>query len=288
MMDYSLNQRYILAKEEEEKDIDALNCLQTVEEQRLNTDVVSTRQPAAAGLQPENRSLSVDSYFRKNRMLAMMKKQNEPVERKPKRPLTAYNIFFQRERAKILQDIPDPERKPRMSHGKIGFTELARTISKKWKGLDKEAREELLQAAAEDKQRYLREMEVWRSKTSSKVLKRVPGAAVSNETPVKVRSCKSSQRATAKKEAAAFNATPPHTPQPFGQPLLHSAPLPVKNCPFHTHRRSSSFNDATHDAIDNLVDVLDTESIEYLVGTFAPEEMTLPISSSEYHDGMGR
>jgi len=58
---------------------------------------------------------------------------------KPKRPLSAYNIFFKEERNRILDGIPDSEAKhtPRTRkrkttpHGKIGFENLAKAIGER-------------------------------------------------------------------------------------------------------------------------------------------------------------
>jgi HMG-box domain len=82
---------------------------------------------------------------------------------KPKRPLSAYNFFFKMERAKILQEIPDvaKERKPRRSHGKIGFKELATRISSKWKSLSMEERAPFDEMAAANKESYLKAKIEW-------------------------------------------------------------------------------------------------------------------------------
>jgi hypothetical protein len=81
---------------------------------------------------------------------------------KPKRPLSAYNLFFQYERERILSDAPDPgAAKPRRSHGKIGFAPLARSIAAKWGKIDSAARSHFEGLAAKDKERYNREMKAW-------------------------------------------------------------------------------------------------------------------------------
>lgn len=89
---------------------------------------------------------------------------------KPKRPLSAYNIFFRAERANILKATPSKYEgdKPRRSHGKIGFASLARNVAAKWNNIDPETRKHFDQLAAEDKARYKREMETWKA---SKTLK---------------------------------------------------------------------------------------------------------------------
>jgi hypothetical protein len=82
---------------------------------------------------------------------------------KPKRHLSAYNWFFQMERQRILDEIPTrKEGKPRKSHGKIRFADLARMIAAKWKSLSKAERVTYDKKAAIDRERYQREMEVWK------------------------------------------------------------------------------------------------------------------------------
>ena len=97
---------------------------------------------------------------------------------KPKRPLSAYNIF-QHEREKIVSNAPDtpvtleslkidPKRKVkkrrhRKSHGKIGFADLARTIAEKWKTLDAESRAVFEACAAKEKERYADEIKNWKA-----------------------------------------------------------------------------------------------------------------------------
>jgi hypothetical protein len=66
---------------------------------------------------------------------------------KPKRPLSAYNFFFQMEREQVLQSSP-----------KVGFTSLARAIAKKWKTIDVESRIKVTMLAAQDRIRYQQEM----------------------------------------------------------------------------------------------------------------------------------
>jgi hypothetical protein len=82
---------------------------------------------------------------------------------KPKRPLSAYNIFFKKERQRILAETPTrPEGKPRRSHGKIGFADLARRIAGNWNSIDEDRKAAFEKLAATDKKRYLGEMEVWK------------------------------------------------------------------------------------------------------------------------------
>lgn len=102
---------------------------------------------------------------------------------KPKRPLSAYNIFFKEERQRILDSIPEsvvppvdesssssssdnkPKRKrAHKPHGKIGFEDLAKQIGERWKGLDSASVDYYRELADEDSARYRAEMEVYLTK----------------------------------------------------------------------------------------------------------------------------
>mmetsp|Transcript_11033 Transcript_11033/g.12620 ORF Transcript_11033/g.12620 Transcript_11033/m.12620 type:complete len:420 (+) Transcript_11033:75-1334(+) len=126
-----------------------------------------------------------------------------PKKRKnmPKRPLSAYNIFFREERARILEEIPCTPRKKKCKkerttdsspetvvstackvksnddveeansnkqglkkrpHGKIGFENLARTIAKRWKSLEAESISYYKKIANKDTMRYKEEMNKYR------------------------------------------------------------------------------------------------------------------------------
>lgn len=108
---------------------------------------------------------------------------------KPKRPLSAYNLFFQYERDRLLRSKPskagqsheqmhmtihiDPsERRNRSKtvrpppHGKIGFAELAKMIGQRWKSLDSKSREHFQGLAAIEKKRYVEECQEWKARVA--------------------------------------------------------------------------------------------------------------------------
>jgi HMG-box domain len=101
---------------------------------------------------------------------------------KPKRPLSAYNIFFQHEREKIVTKDENVsldyivstisvkqkplKRRHRKSHGIIGFAELARTIANRWKSLDESQKMLYEEKAAIEKEKYRASIVAWGSSQS--------------------------------------------------------------------------------------------------------------------------
>jgi hypothetical protein len=81
-----------------------------------------------------------------------------------RRPLSAYNLFFQDERVKLLESLPQPEpssKSGKKSHGKIGFAGLARTIANKWKVANASTKAYYEQLAAKEKRQYALDMIKW-------------------------------------------------------------------------------------------------------------------------------
>ena len=104
----------------------------------------------------------------KKRRKKRKKKWTKPVG-KPKRPLSAYNIFFAQERILMLgKDVPTAEQEALKkkvhckTHGKISFAVMARTIGAKWKALGSNEKKVYEDKAREEKARYLAELSSWK------------------------------------------------------------------------------------------------------------------------------
>jgi HMG-box domain len=95
---------------------------------------------------------------------------------KPKRPLSAYNIFFKEERQRLLQQLPAKDDTPgdkkqkrkKVPHGKIGFESLAKEIGKRWQELDGIQSQFYKDKAAKDMKRYKEEMDGFLAKEEAK------------------------------------------------------------------------------------------------------------------------
>jgi HMG (high mobility group) box len=119
----------------------------------------------------------------------------------PRRPLSAYNLFFSEERERILKEIekkegpdgvekkegpdaPEEEEKPkallrplipaekkrrphRKTHGKISFQELARMVGERWKSLPDDERKYYQDLAQEDMKRQKVAMEEYYAKQNA-------------------------------------------------------------------------------------------------------------------------
>jgi hypothetical protein len=82
----------------------------------------------------------------------------------PKRPLSAYNCYFQEERARLMEKGQEAEGPNILPSGKIGFEELGKIIGKNWRNLPELEKQRFHDRASEDTERYHKEMEAWRKK----------------------------------------------------------------------------------------------------------------------------
>jgi len=111
-------------------------------------------------------------------------KRRKKDKNKPKRPLSAYNFFFKEEHSKLIEkrakgesDEPEPTDPKEEADGEdpakrkkklTGYAHLAKTISAKWKSVDKETMEHYQKLADTDKGRYNTEMDVYRRRFLNK------------------------------------------------------------------------------------------------------------------------
>ena len=104
-----------------------------------------------------------------NEVTKKTNKKKQQNKDKPRRALSAYNIFFKEERNRILADIPDSEAKVRVGgrkrkktpHGKIGFEKLAQLIGQRWRELSDAESAIYREKAAADAIRYKEEMKAY-------------------------------------------------------------------------------------------------------------------------------
>ena len=89
----------------------------------------------------------------------------KPKDR-PKRPLSAYNIFFRNERQSMMdikmQGYADPTDKT------LGFAGLAKHVSTKWKILDQPTKSTFEKLAAVEKQKYFVSLDIWKKDKDNK------------------------------------------------------------------------------------------------------------------------
>jgi hypothetical protein len=115
------------------------------------------------------------------------KKARKKPKDKPKRPLSAYNIFFKEERTRILEELPEStpdddtqtdgvegkgggRKRKKRPHGKIGFESLAKVIGKRWQDLNEEKVLYYKNKAQNDMLRYKKEMEAYVANGNKKVV----------------------------------------------------------------------------------------------------------------------
>lgn len=107
---------------------------------------------------------------------------------KPKRPLSAYNFFFKEEREKILKIVlaEDPSKvkndedspdyisdamlvRLKKDGGKVSFEEMGKLIGQRWKGIDPDRLSQYSELAAEDTERYKKEMLSYNGRQEAKM-----------------------------------------------------------------------------------------------------------------------
>lgn len=145
---------------------------------------------------PAERKATVSSKAKKTMKRSNWKKSDAT---KPKRGLSAYNLFFQLERERLIAGAPvrkydsaDVERiailshqkaqikrRHRKSHGIISFTDLARTSANAWKKLEGSDKVVFEEYAAVENARYRCELERWMDRQKQERMRAVaPNAAV--------------------------------------------------------------------------------------------------------------
>lgn len=103
----------------------------------------------------------------------------------PSRPLSAYNLFFQEERIHLLASLPvRPEGKPRRSHGKIGFADMAKLIGSKWKALTPQEKERFQFKASQERERYDREIKAFKQQKKNQEKQQHEDQEANNQAPV--------------------------------------------------------------------------------------------------------
>lgn len=126
--------------------------------------------PKEQSLKQRNFSGTNFSSFRKRSLPSTQGNQSDsgPVSRRkkkpkgmPKRPLSAYNLYFQSKRADVLAEAENRGEK-------IGFEGLGKIIGKKWRELDASERKTYEKLAEKDSVRYRKEMDLYNEMKAEK------------------------------------------------------------------------------------------------------------------------
>lgn len=141
---------------------------------------ICTDRKVRASMKPGTQPLSGEGA------VAVKKKRKSPAQPwkkpkgMPKRPLSAYNLFFKSEREKLLVGSVDSTKAltadddvaptAAKSHGTGGFAALTKRIAAQWNGLPLTERAPFEQQAAQEKAKYDEAMSRWRSEEKARKL----------------------------------------------------------------------------------------------------------------------
>lgn len=125
---------------------------------RFSSDLTAAKLPQPVTLQPVRKD-----------PIGSRKREKESIQ-KPKRPLSAYNLFFKAEREKMIDRAVGQDHNKQGKPG-IDFEQMAKIIAKRWSSIDKETRKPYEEMACQDKERYRALMEAFKKQQGTELTK---------------------------------------------------------------------------------------------------------------------
>jgi len=231
---------------------------------------------------------------------------------KPKRPLSAYNYFFQSERQRILnylhrnpsdvfpEPVVDAEEESRLWTGtkKVSFEEMGKLIGRRWKSMGSEEMKKYKTLAAGDAERYKKELKVWNEKKEEEKKQVLAGMYAKNSQAnvyqhpgMTNKSFPHPQNGAYRYDPSMVSAPPytaanpigyapsqgdPNAPPPYGQPMaMGSYPYP----PYHAPKSNPVAPPATYSNAPPRSDVPPTDATSYHNPYGSSGEATVPSSN---------
>ena len=140
-----------------------------------------TDDPVGSKILPSNKTTKT-----KVKRKSKLKKNTKKPSDMPRRPLSAYNIFFKHTRGVILAEREDESAEgdpdvPADSKGASLFAQLGRTIARRWKELPDEEMAKFKSMAEEDMKRYRKEMEEYHLNVARKTREETEALSLQKE-----------------------------------------------------------------------------------------------------------
>lgn len=241
-----------------------------------NSGLLLTFDDAAPSAVCQTRSPISPSGTKKN--IVSKKTIDSKSDGRPKRPQSAYNLFFRDERERLLATLPvRAEGKPRRSHGKMGFQQMAQVIGSKWRNLDPHTKAYYDSLAAKEKERHAKVLKEY--KMRHLLPHYVSGSSQSVATPTTTSSFEQIQSNTTMptQEFVPSSVTIPFRyqqqqqqyvvaplTQDFGMDELEPLPFhDITPIPFHRHAGENSCQ-----SMADLAQKMDKDLMDQFIGTF--------------------